>query len=123
MLVCKPGVEFRLFLAERTTLCSVFTYLFFVFNGPSSYSVIPESAGAIFTKFSGLVDVWEGFIKRSFILRSLKGRCRGNQFLKPNLRNWPTPPSFRNGLQDRNFGFGGLNGNDLSTLVTPGPVK
>jgi len=35
----------------------------------------------IFIKFSGLVDVWEGFINCLFILRSLTGGCRDNAFV------------------------------------------
>jgi len=42
--------------------------------------VISEFTRPIKTKLSGLVVLREGFIKRSFILQSLKGRCHGNQF-------------------------------------------
>jgi len=35
----------------------------------------------IFTKFSELVDVWVRMTNLIFVLRSLKGRCYGNQFI------------------------------------------
>ena len=38
---------------------------------PTSHPVISESTGPIFTKFSGLLGIWENFIKHSFILQSL----------------------------------------------------
>jgi len=36
----------------------------------------------IFTKFSGLLDILVRLIKRSFILRSFKERCHGNQICR-----------------------------------------
>jgi len=49
------------------------------FSGPTSRQVISENTEAIFTKFSGLVEVLKSFINRSFVLQSLKGHCHGNQ--------------------------------------------
>jgi len=40
---------------------------------PNSHSVILESTVPVFTKFSGLVDVRNGFTERSFVLRLLNG--------------------------------------------------
>jgi len=56
--------------------------MFFVyfFSVPTSRHVISKTTRPIFTKFAGLIVVWERLINCSFILQSLKGRCHGNQF-------------------------------------------
>ena len=52
----------------RCMFCYCFSLFFLYFGGPNSHPVISESSGPIFTKFSGLVEVWEDFIKHVFIL-------------------------------------------------------
>jgi len=44
--------------------------------------IISECTRPIFTKFLGLVDIWveTGDDESDILLRSLKGRCYGNQF-------------------------------------------
>jgi len=46
-------------------ICLCFFFIFFVFllSGPTSIQAIAESSGSIVTKFSALVDVWEGSVK------------------------------------------------------------
>jgi len=56
--------------------------------------VISECSGPIFTKFSGMVDIWEGMINLTFVLQSLMVHCYGDQFLEQISRNFHiTPPS------------------------------
>jgi len=43
-------------------------------------TIVPYRTGPIFTKFSGLVEWRMKMIYLIFVLRSLKGRCYGNQF-------------------------------------------
>jgi len=43
---------------------------------------ISEPTKPIFTKFSGLVDMWLLMFNLVFVSRSLKGCCHGNQFSK-----------------------------------------
>jgi len=59
---------------------------------PNSHSVIPVFTRLILTKFSGFVGVWDGFIKRSFILRLLKGHCMFEVF----------PPKYFRGIGEKN---------------------
>ena len=110
------GILHSQFCPKYLVLVSFFIY----FTGPIYRQVVSESTGPICTKFSVLVDVREGFSKRSFILWSLKGRCHGNQ-LCGQVVNWPTPISFgtltfQKWLQDRNIDFRILNGNDFFSL-------
>ena len=90
---------------------SVRSFVFFVFglvdkcfsyfSGRHIRRAISESTGPIFTKFSGSVDLWKGLIMPVAFLRSLKGRCHGNQFYKQNRRNWPTYLHLPAGLRQR----------------------
>ena len=104
-------------------LCHGFL-VFIDFSGRSMRQVISESTVATdLHQIVGLVDVWEGLITRSFILRSLKRRCHNSQFLGPFLpiSFGRLPPSFdalafRNWLHDRNSDFRRLNGNKFSSL-------
>jgi len=98
-------------------LCSAnvffLSFNIFLFSGPNSHHVISEPTGPIFTKFSGLIVPWEGIITRSFILRSLKGRCHGYQFFGQICEiAWPHPQigtlMFQTGLQNRNNNLRGL---------------
>jgi len=80
-LLCTHGDKHC--LARRPPICCASVSTLFLknyFSGSISHHAISKSTIPIFAKFSGLVDVWKGFIKRSFILRSLKGCCHGNQF-------------------------------------------
>ena len=54
----------------------------FILTAPleSSYLRMEAPTGPLFTKFSGLVDLWVEMIDRTFTFRSLEGRCYGNQF-------------------------------------------
>jgi len=56
-------------------------YIFFIFNGRLSNTILSESDGLIFTKISGLVDGWKGLLTWYIILQSLKGLCHGNQLV------------------------------------------
>jgi len=49
-------------------------------NGSYFGRAISKSTGLIITTFSQLLDAWDGFIKRSFILQLLKGGCHGDNF-------------------------------------------
>jgi len=56
--------------------------------------IISEHVWPISTYYSALVDMWVGIIYVTFVLRSLKGRCYGNQliwgaFCKRQI--WPLP--------------------------------
>jgi len=42
---------------------------------------LQSQTGLIFTKLSGLVVLWEGFIKHAFILRSLKECSMATNFV------------------------------------------
>jgi len=43
--------------------------------------IISENALPISTNYSALIDIWVGIINLTFVLRSLKGRCYGNQLI------------------------------------------
>jgi len=77
-------------------ICFANVFLSLFFSHPTAHPVISESTVLIFTKFSGVVGVIEGFI------------------LGPDLTIWPSPPSFGTlaFLRDRNSVFSILNGNN-----------
>jgi len=71
-------------LAERAIyFTNVFLYFF---NGRHSTSCFSESNEPIFTKISGLVDGWKGLLISFSFLRSVNGRCHGNQLNSKNRR-------------------------------------
>ena len=73
-------VSLPVILAQRAVyFVCVFSLLIFFSIGPIS-NAISEFTGLTFTKFSGLVDAWEGLINQLFIFWLLKGCCNGNQF-------------------------------------------
>jgi len=43
--------------------------------------IISEHARPISTNYSALIDGWVGIINLTFVLRSLKERCYGNQLI------------------------------------------
>jgi len=69
------------------------------------WSIISEHAWPISTNYSALIDMSVEIVNLTFVLRSLKGRCYGNQliwgaFCKPRI--WPLPVfalAFWNGMQ------------------------
>jgi len=69
---------------------------------------------------------WKGLLTWYITLRSLKGRCHGNQLKSQNRRFWRTnivALPFRNGLKYLNSDFKSLNFSELcKILVTFGPV-
>ena len=70
----------------------IFILFFFIFND-FVRPIISTSTGTIFTKFAGLVEPWLWMNDLKLGFRSLKGRCRGNQFCRPH-----PGPIHRNGF-------------------------
>jgi len=62
-------------------MCSAdVSYLLTYFN-ESFGTVISQSTGPIFARFSGLVEIYLQLISLKLVFRSGKGRCHGNQIL------------------------------------------
>jgi len=99
-------------------LCDVLLFLLFIyFNGPLSDQLSQNILDqmAIFTRFSGLLDVWVQMNELMFIFQSLLWQ---NQFCDYQ-QNWPIPPSFvlvalQNGLEDRSANVPINSGDDPS---------
>jgi len=51
---------------------------------------ISGAARRIFLKLLRFVEKWKRLITAKAVLRSLKGRCHGNQFYRQNRRFWST---------------------------------
>jgi len=63
-----------------------FLYFYiYIFNGRLSTGCFSQSNGPIFTIISALIDGFKGLLTSFSFLRSVKGRCHGNQLKSQNL--------------------------------------
>jgi len=106
-------------LPTEQAICfpNVFLFILSYFSGPNSQPAISETTGPIFTRFSGLVELLQDFIKHLFILWSLMGGCHGNQFHCQICKFcWPNPRSAcRHSEMDCRIAILKLNDNNQST--------
>ena len=97
-----------------TERLNVFLFFFNFSNGRHSSTGISKSNGPIFTKISGLVERWKGFLTWYITLRSLRVRFHGNRLKSQNRRFsrliFIVALPFLNGLQYRNSDFKIFNG-------------
>ena len=75
---------------SRETFAYFCTFVKKKFQKEHIWLIIREHARPISTNYSALIDIWVGIINLTYVLRSLKGRCYGNQliwdtFCKPNV--------------------------------------
>jgi len=74
--------------------CFASVLLSLFFNDQLSSHIIWERTGQIFSKFSGLVDVWKGLISQIFILRLFKQEVAMQPILEAKSVKLAYPPSF-----------------------------
>ena len=66
--VSSSSISVLIVFSPPNGLYVVLMFFFYIFSGSTFHPVISNTTGPISTKFSGLLDVWEGFIKCSLMV-------------------------------------------------------